>query len=91
MARSPRPKQVGALHHSEKRLNIPTAEMQRFFQREKDHSPLPPKHYPRSRALAEGEHRNPSSCTWAASVSRRISAMSSDGMVQADFATVIYH
>ena len=58
MARGSRPKQVGALSHSEKRLNIPTAEMQSFFQREEDHAPLPPKHYPRSRPLDEGEHRD---------------------------------
>ena len=32
------PKQVGSLHHSDKRRNIPTAEMQSFFQREEDHS-----------------------------------------------------
>ena len=57
MARSSRPKRVGALRHGEKRLNIPTAEMQSFFEREEDHSPLPPKHYPRARPLAEGEHR----------------------------------
>jgi adenine-specific DNA-methyltransferase len=57
MARGSSPKQVGALHHGDKRLNIPTAEMQSFFQREEDHSPLPPKHYPRARPLAEGEQR----------------------------------
>jgi hypothetical protein len=39
--RQARPKRVGSLHHSNKRLNIPTAEMQSFFQREEDHSPLP--------------------------------------------------
>ena len=49
MARASRPKQVGALRHGEKRANIPTAEMQSFFQREGDHSPLPPKHYQRRR------------------------------------------
>ena len=47
MARSSKPKQVGTLCHPDKRLNIPTAEMQSFFQREEDHSPLPPKHYER--------------------------------------------
>ncbi len=57
MARTSRPKQVGALSHGEKRVNIPTAEMQSFFQREEDHSPLPPKHYQRQLPLAEGEHR----------------------------------
>ena len=51
------PKRVGSLHHSDKRLNIPTAEMQSFFQREEDHSPLPPTHYPRQSPLAEGEQR----------------------------------
>jgi len=51
------PKRVGSLHHSDKRLNIPTAEMQSFFQREEDHSPLPPKHYTRTWPLAEGQQR----------------------------------
>ncbi len=55
--RQARPKQVGALRHGEKRVNIPTAEMQSFFQREEDHSPLPPKHYQRQMPLAEGERR----------------------------------
>ncbi len=31
--------------------------MESFFQREEDHSPLPPKHYPRQLPLAEGERR----------------------------------
>jgi adenine-specific DNA-methyltransferase len=57
MARASRPKKVGALRHGEKRVNIPTAEMQSFFQREEDHSPLPPKHYERRLPLAEGERR----------------------------------
>jgi adenine-specific DNA-methyltransferase len=57
MARASRPKQVGALRHGEKRVNIPTAEMQSFFQREEDRSPLPPKHYERRLPLAEGERR----------------------------------
>jgi adenine-specific DNA-methyltransferase len=57
MARAARPKQVGALRHGDTRVNIPTAEMQSFFQREEDHSPLPPKHYERQLPLAEGEHR----------------------------------
>ena len=57
MARGNRAKRVGSLHHSDKRLNIPTAEMQSFFQREEDHSPLPPKRYERRLPLAEGEHR----------------------------------
>jgi adenine-specific DNA-methyltransferase len=43
MARSPS-KQVDALkHESAKRRNIPTAEMESFFRREEDHSPMPPK------------------------------------------------
>jgi adenine-specific DNA-methyltransferase len=57
MARASRPKQVGALRHGEKRVNIPTAEMQSFFQREEDRSPLPPKHYERRLPLADGERR----------------------------------
>jgi adenine-specific DNA-methyltransferase len=57
MARGSSPKQIGALHHGDKRLNIPTAEMQSFFQREEDHSPLPPRHYPRAWPLAEGQQR----------------------------------
>jgi adenine-specific DNA-methyltransferase len=52
------PKRVGTLHHGDKRLNIPTAEMQSFFQRAEDHSPLPPTHYPRARPLTEGEQRD---------------------------------
>jgi adenine-specific DNA-methyltransferase len=51
------PKRVGSLHHRDKRLNIPTAEMQSFFQREEDRSLLPPRHYPRVTPLAEGEER----------------------------------
>lgn len=57
MARASRPKQVGALRHGEKRVNIPTAEMQSFFQREEDHSPLPPTHHQRQLPLADGERR----------------------------------
>jgi adenine-specific DNA-methyltransferase len=57
MAGTSRSKQVGVLRHSETRVNIPTAEMQSFFQREEDHSPLPPKHYERQLPLAAGEHR----------------------------------
>ena len=57
MARASRPKQVGALRHDAKRANIPTAEMQSFFQREEDHSPLPPEHHERRLPLAEGERR----------------------------------
>jgi adenine-specific DNA-methyltransferase len=57
MARASRRKQVGALRHGDKRVNIPTAEMQSFFQREEDHSPLSPKNYERRLPLAEGERR----------------------------------
>jgi adenine-specific DNA-methyltransferase len=55
--RQSRPKQVGALRHGDTRLNIPTAEMQSFFQREEDHSPMPPAHYPRNTPLSPGEQR----------------------------------
>jgi adenine-specific DNA-methyltransferase len=51
------PRQVDALRHGDKRVNIPTAEMQSFFQREEDHAPRPPTAYPRARPLAEGETR----------------------------------
>lgn len=59
MARKPgTPKQVDALRHGDaSRRNIPTAELQSFFLREEDTHPLPPKHYPRARPLAEGETR----------------------------------
>ena len=59
MARKPgTPRQVDALRHAEAtRRNIPTAEMESFFRREEDRQPLPPKHYPRARPLAEGETR----------------------------------
>jgi len=59
MARKPgTPKQIDALRHGEAtRRNIPTAEMESFFRREEDSAPLPPKHYPRARPLAEGETR----------------------------------
>lgn len=57
MARATRQKQVGTLRHNATRLNIPTAEMQSFFQREEDHSPRPPTHYPRALPLAAGERR----------------------------------
>ena len=52
------PKQIDALRHGEAtRRNIPTAEMESFFRREEDTHPLPPKHYPRARPLAEGVTR----------------------------------
>ena len=59
MARKPTsPKQVDTLTHAgAKRVNIPTAEMQSFFQRAEDHSPSPPAAYPRARPLAEGSTR----------------------------------
>ncbi|WP_315780573.1 MULTISPECIES: site-specific DNA-methyltransferase [unclassified Bradyrhizobium] len=67
MARSPKtPKptkptrQVDALKHdAASRKNIPTAEMESFFRRDEDASPLPPKHYPRARPLPEGTTRTP--------------------------------
>jgi adenine-specific DNA-methyltransferase len=66
MARSPRSpsgkpsRQVDALKHNEAtRRNIPTAEMESFFRREEDAAPRPPKHYPRTRPLAQGEMRTP--------------------------------
>jgi adenine-specific DNA-methyltransferase len=62
MARSPKSskssKQVDALkHEAASRRNIPTAEMESFFRRDEDASPMPPKHYPRVRPLAEGVTR----------------------------------
>src|SRR3954464_13802879 len=59
MARSPKSsKQVGALkHEAARRRNIPTAEMESFFRRDEDASPMPPKHYPRARPLPEGTTR----------------------------------
>jgi adenine-specific DNA-methyltransferase len=51
-------KQVGALKHdAASRKNIPTAEMESFFRRDEDASPMAPKHYSRARPLAEGETR----------------------------------
>jgi adenine-specific DNA-methyltransferase len=58
MARSSRPKQIGALRHQDRRANNPTAEMQSFFQREEDRSPMPPKHYERTTPLPAGEQRD---------------------------------
>jgi len=59
MARSPKPsRQVDALKHdAATRKNIPTAEMESFFRRDEDSSPLPPKHYPRARPLVGGQTR----------------------------------
>ncbi|WP_316167491.1 MULTISPECIES: site-specific DNA-methyltransferase [unclassified Bradyrhizobium] len=67
MARSPKSskptkstRQVDALKHdAASRKNIPTAEMESFFRRDEDASPLPPKHYPRARPLPEGTTRTP--------------------------------
>ena len=62
MARPPKSskssKQVDALKHdAASRRNNPTAEMESFFRRDEDASPMPPKHYPRARPLAEGKTR----------------------------------
>jgi adenine-specific DNA-methyltransferase len=62
MARSPKspksPRRVDALKHdAASRRNIPTAEMESFFRRDEDASPMQPKHYPRARPLAEGATR----------------------------------
>jgi adenine-specific DNA-methyltransferase len=60
MARGPiKSKQVGNLTHDKAtRRNIPTAEMESFFQREEDRDPREPVHYERSRPLAEGDTRD---------------------------------
>src|SRR5258705_11730150 len=65
MARPPRSskspkssKQVDALKHdAASRRNIPTAEMESFFRRDEDASPMPPKHYVRARPLVGGATR----------------------------------
>jgi adenine-specific DNA-methyltransferase len=65
MARSPKSpkpskssKQVDALKHdAASRRNIPTAEMESFFRRDEDASPMLPKHYKRIRPLAAGATR----------------------------------
>ena len=59
MARAPKPaKLIDALKHdAASRRNIPTAEMESFFRRDEDRAPMEPKHYPRSRPLAEGATR----------------------------------
>ncbi|MGB7404734.1 MAG: site-specific DNA-methyltransferase [Pacificimonas sp.] len=59
MARKPKsPKQIAALRHDEAtRRNIPTAEMESFFRREEDASPMAPVRYPRARPLGEAETR----------------------------------
>jgi adenine-specific DNA-methyltransferase len=62
--KSPKPSKsstrVDALkHEAATRRNIPTAEMESFFRRDEDDSPMPPKHYPRARPLAEATTRTP--------------------------------
>ncbi|ABS69908.1 hypothetical protein Xaut_4689 [Xanthobacter versatilis] len=62
MARSPKApkssKAVDALkHEAATRVNISTAEMESFFRRDEDASPMAPVHYPRARPLGEGETR----------------------------------
>ncbi|WFT84355.1 site-specific DNA-methyltransferase [Rhizobium leguminosarum] len=59
MARTPKsPRIIDALKHDgASRINIPTAEMESFFRRDEDTSPMPPKHYARARPLAPGMTR----------------------------------
>lgn len=59
MARTPKsPRIIDTLKHDgASRINIPTAEMESFFQRDEDTSPMPPKHYARARPLAQGTTR----------------------------------
>lgn len=59
MARTPKsPRIIDALKHAgASRINIPTAEMESFFRRDEDTSPMPPKHYARARPLAPGTTR----------------------------------
>ncbi|MFG1352081.1 site-specific DNA-methyltransferase [Xanthobacter autotrophicus] len=62
MARSPKApkssKAVDALKHdAATRRNIPTAEMESFFRRDEDASPMAPVQYPRARPLMEGQTR----------------------------------
>lgn len=59
MARPPKsPRIIDTLKHDgASRINIPTAEMESFFRRDEDTSPIPPKHYPRPRPLAPGMTR----------------------------------
>ncbi|MGO8236090.1 site-specific DNA-methyltransferase [Rhizobium ruizarguesonis] len=52
------PRIIDALKHDgASRINIPTAEMESFFRRDEDTSPMPPKNYPRARPLAPGTTR----------------------------------
>ncbi|MGK9338019.1 site-specific DNA-methyltransferase [Sinorhizobium meliloti] len=59
MARTPKsPRIIDALkHEGASRINIPTAEMESFFRRDEDTSPMPPVHYPRARPLTPGMRR----------------------------------
>ncbi len=59
MARTPKsPHIIDALKHAgASRINIPTAEMESFFRRDEDTSPMPPKNYPRARPLGHGMTR----------------------------------
>ncbi|MBY4606375.1 site-specific DNA-methyltransferase [Rhizobium sp. 9T] len=59
MARTPKsPRIIDALKHAgASRINIPTAEMESFFRRDEDNSPMPPMHYPRARQLVPGTTR----------------------------------
>jgi len=59
MARTPKsPRIIDALKHDgASRINIPTAEMESFFRRDEDTSPMPPVHYPRARPLPHGVTR----------------------------------
>ena len=51
-------RQVDALKHDvQASRRNPTAEMESFFRRDEDAAPMPPKHYPRARPLAEGATR----------------------------------
>lgn len=59
MARTPKsPRIIDTLKHDgASRINIPTAEMESFFRRDEDTSPMPPMHYPRTRPIAPGTTR----------------------------------
>ncbi|WP_245436965.1 site-specific DNA-methyltransferase [Mesorhizobium helmanticense] len=59
MARPPKsPRIIDILkHEAATRRNIPTAEMESFFRRDEDTSPMPPKHYARARPLTPGATR----------------------------------
>ncbi|MND26001.1 Modification methylase DpnIIB [compost metagenome] len=59
MARTPKsPRIIDTLKHDgASRINIPTAEMESFFRRDEDTSPMPPVHYARARPLPHGVTR----------------------------------